>query len=333
MLAQREVTLTSPVSHTHTAAGVAVTLASALLYNTGFVLEKGALAELPAVHARRVTHLVRVLLSSPKWIIGFCSLLIGLGLQVIALTLVPISLVQPVFVSGIVVLLALSHLTLGERLRPVEWGGVALVAVALLAISLSLDARADHAGTHSALGGSVAAGAPTVAAGLWLFWIADRSRTRGPRSGARNRQAPLYALSAGLVYGVAGLAVKAVSTQVERYGLVASVPHVIAGPYLYILGATAFCGLLIFQTALQRCPASVIVPFSNVISSAYVVAVGTPLFGEHLPNQGWRLALRVAGYLAVLAGMAVLARAQGLIEESAASSITGTAAVEGQPVA
>ena len=296
----------------HLGVGIAITVVSALLYNVGFVLEKQGLGHLPEVHARHLGHLVRSVASSPLWLVGFVSMLAGLGLQIVALSLIPISVVQPIFVSGIVLLLVLSHLALGEHLGSREWAGVAVVGVALLAISLSLDTRSDQAGTSGTLVGILGVGIPTVGVALWIFVTADRvGHTPGPWSHLR---APLYGLSSGLVYGVASLATKAVSSQLQTQGVLGAIPHVVTRPYVYVLALASAGGLVLFQTALQRCPASVGVPVSNVISSAYVVAIGTVLFGEHLPAAGWRVALRLLGFVGVLAGMALLAGARTVTE-------------------
>jgi uncharacterized membrane protein len=295
----------------HTLVGVGITVSSAVLYNVGFVLEKHGLGRLPEVHARRLVHLVRSVASSPLWLVGFGSMLAGLGLQIIALSLIPVSVVQPIFVSGIVLLLVLSHLALGEHLGRREWAGVAVVGAALFLLSLSLDARSDRAGTGGTVTGVLITGAPTALVALWIFLTADRLDMNADRHHLR---APLYGLAAGLVYGVASLGAKAVSSQLETHGLLSGIPHVLTSPYLYILGVASAGGLLLFQTALQRCPASVVVPVSNVISSAFVVAAGTVLFGEHLPTAGWRVILRLVGFAGVLAGMAVLAGARTVTE-------------------
>jgi len=161
---------------------------------------------------------------------------------------------------------------------------------------------------------------------LWLFFSADRAQ---PGVGWLGQvRAPLYGLAAGLIYGVAALAAKAVSAQIERDGLVHSIPHIVGSPYLYVLGVTSATGLLLFQTALQRCPASVIVPMSNVISSTYVVIVGSAIFGEHLPSQGWKVALRLVGFAGVLASVVLWANARST---EATIPAFGTAVVEGQP--
>ena len=303
----------------HYAVGIGVTVVSALLYNVGFVLEKHGLTALPDVHARRLGHLVRSVASSPAWMAGFVSMLAGLALQIVALSVVPISVVQPIFVSGIVLLLVLAHLALGEHLGRRDWSGVGVVAVALLFISLSLDPRNDHAGTKGTVLGIVGIGVPTAVVAVWLFLAADRlSHTGGTHTGAGparlHLRAPLYGMASGLVYGVASLATKAVSAQLEKGGIFHALPHVLASPYVYLLGVSSAGGLVLFQTALQRCHASVVVPVSNVISSAYVVAVGTVLFGDHLPETGWRVALRLVGFAGVLAGMALLAGARSVAD-------------------
>lgn len=297
----------------HYAVGIGVTVASALLYNVGFVLEKHGLTALPDVHARRLGHLLRSVASSPAWLAGFVSMLAGLALQIVALSVVPISVVQPIFVSGIVLLLVLAHLALGEHLGRRDWAGVGVVAVALLCISLSLDPRNDHAGTRGTVAGIIGIGVPTAVVAVWLFLTADRLGHDGshPRTHLR---APLYGMASGLVYGVASLATKAVSAQMEKGGIFHALPHVLASPYVYLLGLSSAGGLVLFQTALQRCHASVVVPVSNVISSAYVVAVGTVLFGDHLPDTGWRVALRLVGFAGVLGGMALLAGARSVAD-------------------
>jgi drug/metabolite transporter (DMT)-like permease len=213
--------------------------------------------------------------------------------------------VQPIFVSGIVILLVLSHVSLKERLGRREWGAIGVVGVSLLAISLSLDSSSDRAGSNGAFGSLVLAAIPTVLVAAWLFVSAER--VDGHSVSRVHLRAPMFGVSSGLMYGVAALATKAVAAQVERFGLVASIPHVLGSAYLYALVITSATGLLLFQTALQRCPASVVVPVSNVVSSAYVVAVGSIIFGEHLPTSSWKLVLRIVGFFGVLVSVLLLA--------------------------
>jgi len=152
-----------------------------------------------------------------------------------------------------------------------------------------------------------------VAVACVFFLGADRLHDRALRGG--HARAPLYGLGTGLIYGVSGLAIKAVSAIVEKHGVWLSIPHVLASPYLYAFACSSAFGLLLFQTALQRCSASVVVPVSNVVSSTYVVAVGTVIFGEHLPASNWKLALRIIGFVGVFVSVLLLANAKSAATE------------------
>ena len=65
-------------------------------------------------------------------------------------------------------------------------------------------------------------------------------------------------------------------------------------------------GLLLFQTALQRGRASIVVPASSVVGSVYTVLAGTAVFGEPLPEDPARLVLRSAGFGAAIVVVALM---------------------------
>ena len=49
------------------------------------------------------------------------------------------------------------------------------------------------------------------------------------------------------------------------------------------------------QAALQRCRASLIVPVCTTVTCLFTAVLGTLAFGEALPHEPLRLALRLAG--------------------------------------
>jgi drug/metabolite transporter (DMT)-like permease len=299
---------------THTSAGIAIAAMSALLTGTGTVVEKVALQRLPEIHARHFWVMLRTLCASPQWLWGCACLLGGLVCQGLALSLAPISVAQPIFASGIVLLLVLSHFVLHDRLRPVEWIALATIVIALVLLGLSIDTRVDHAGGPARLAYLLLAAIPTSAVGLAVFVVADRAH----RSRRRIRQlrGPLFGVAAGLLYGVAGLGLKSAATFVQRWGLVGSIPHLVTSPDLYVLAVTMATGLVLFQTGLQRCSASVVSPVNIVTSTTYVIAVGTVLFNEHLPTSAGPLGLRIAGFAGVVVGLVTLAVAGGMGDTS-----------------
>ena len=137
-----------------TYAGIALALLATTAYNVGLILEKRALGEMPTLEIRRVMRVVASLLTSRPWLAGFALMLTGLACQTIVLTFEPVSVVQPVLASGVVLVLVLSRLVLRERLRGNEAWCVAAIAVAVVLLALSATGTTE---SHHANPGSMAA--------------------------------------------------------------------------------------------------------------------------------------------------------------------------------
>jgi len=282
--------------------GIVVAVAATVVYNLGFICEKRALDRLPRVEAHRVWRLVRTLFTAPAWLAGFALICCGLVMQVVVLSLEPLTIAQPLQACGIVVTLLLSWLMLHERLGRAELACVAVIAVAVLLLALSAgNGPGTGAGTHAAAGAIAVAAVPValvVAAGY--VW------------GSRRASSVCYSFCAGLAYGYAGLAMKALSAAVftaSRPVGFSDLAAALASPYLYVLlGATAV-GMCLFQVALQRGRASIVLPVSLVMSTGYLVLVGSWLFHERLPASPVLLAMRLAGGLAAVTVPVILAAA------------------------
>lgn len=280
--------------------GIALALIATVVYNVGFVLEKRALRQLPRISVRRITSLVRTLGGSPGWLLGFFVIAVGLGIQIIALSLIPLTVAQPIQISGLALLVVFSTVFLGERASRREWAGLVVLAFSLVLIYLSLEPDRDRVGVEAHGGVMLAVAAGTVVVGLSVFLLA----ARGSRRNGRPASGVLYGAAAGLMYGVAGLQTKGMAgffaqhLQERTSGFIL---HALASPYPYFLVAMSGAGLLLFQTGLQRGRASIVVPVSNVVGNVYLVMTGTLVFDEPLPADPVRLVLRVAGFAVAIA--------------------------------
>jgi uncharacterized membrane protein len=117
-----------------------------------------------------------------------------------------------------------------------------------------------------------------------------RSRRRGSTTAAI-----CFGIGTGLLYGVAALAIKALSgILVHNHGAASIVIGIVSSPYLYVLGGCSAAAMLLYQVALQSCRASILVPVSTVTGSVYFLIAGTWLFHEHLPADPAKLVLRLA---------------------------------------
>jgi drug/metabolite transporter (DMT)-like permease len=291
-----------------THSGIILAVAATVIYNLGFICEKRALGRLPAIEAHRLGHLARTLFTAPAWVAGFAAICCGLMLQALVLSLEPLSVAQPLQASGVVVTIGFARLVLHERLGRAEFTCIGIIAVAVALLSLSAGHGAGgQAGTHAAGAAVAAAAIPACLAVPVIYYLAHR--TSGGRHRHRHRVTGVsYGCCAGLVYGFAGVALKALSASIfatphTSGGLLAAA---VASPYLYAVLVSSAVGMCLFQVALQRSPASIIMPISLVISTGYLVVLGSWLFHERLPASPFLLAMRLGGAVAAIAAPVIL---------------------------
>lgn len=285
--------------------GVASALIANVLYSTGFVLEKRALSALPALSTRRPWHVVRHLLSSPLWIGGSLALAAGFAAQLAVYRTLPIAAAQGIFVSGLVLLLLLSSVVLGERTSGRERQGLVAILVALVMVVVSLDSGSESIARAAPAWRLLTITLPSLAAGVWLYASAERRakrRHRQPSAGVA------YGVAVGLLYGVSSLAIKGVSGLLTTRDIGGLAIELFTSPYPYLLLFTGATGLILSQAALQRCRASLIVPVCTTVSSVFTVACGTVAFGEPLPSEPLRLALRLGGTAVAVSVLIALPR-------------------------
>jgi drug/metabolite transporter (DMT)-like permease len=279
-------------------AGILLALVATAAYNVGLIQEKRALGRMAALDVRRVRHMVTSLLADPAWLAGFALMLLGLACQVLVLTFEPVSVVQPVLASGVALVLVLSRLVLRERLGAVEFWCVAAMAVSVILLAASAGGTGTGAGHYANPGWMTVVMIPSVIVGLLVAASPLRSH-RSPAAGV------CFGIGTGLLYGVAALAIKALSgILVHNHGAASIVIGIISSPYLYVLGGCSAAAMLLYQVALQSCRASILVPVSTVTGSVYFLITGTWLFHEHLPASPAKLGLRLAAI--AVAGLVII---------------------------
>ena len=122
---------------------------------------------------------MRTLFTAPAWLAGFVLICGGLVLQVLVLSLVPLTVAQPLQACGVVVTIVLSRLVLHERLGRAELACIGVIAAAVLLLGLSVGHGAGAGDEADATGTAIAAAAaPACLAGLAVFFFAHRASSR-----------------------------------------------------------------------------------------------------------------------------------------------------------
>jgi drug/metabolite transporter (DMT)-like permease len=203
--------------------GIALALACAAATQLGFLCKHRGASAAPRVEWQRPLRSARALLGSKWFAIG---LGIGAGaflLHVAALALAPLSTVQVVLSTGVVMLAVLGDRLFGHSVGPRQWLGVAMTTTGLALLVLTLPSPDGH---HAAFAvpGLLAFEAATLALGTLLI--------AAPRLGAPDHHhGALLGASAGVLFGVSDVAIKALTgnpTVFSPWLLVAIVAAVLA---------------------------------------------------------------------------------------------------------
>ena len=134
-----------------TALGSICALAAALLFGTGVVIQASAAPQMPRGDALRVA-LLGPMLRSVRWLWGAAIALLGWALHAAALSLAPLTVVQPVLALMLVVVLVLARVTLHEQVGAREIIGSGALIVGIATIAATAPARSSQHASAWAIG-------------------------------------------------------------------------------------------------------------------------------------------------------------------------------------
>jgi drug/metabolite transporter (DMT)-like permease len=269
------------------AAGFALAALAAACYDAGLALQALEARRIPHDHALRPSLFAR-LARRRVWLAGTALSILGWPLQIAALALAPLTLVQPTLALGLLLLLWLGVAWLRERVGAREIAATTVVIAGVAALAL---VAPEHTDSHA---GAVELAAALTAAGL----VACAPYLPG----ARARVPPvLVMLAAGTAYAWSAFSSKLIADE-----LAAGRPLWVA-VWAAATALVAAVGLLSEMTALQRRPATRVAPVVFVAQAAVPVLLAPLLGGERWSDTPLDGGVIVLALLAVAAGAAVLA--------------------------
>jgi drug/metabolite transporter (DMT)-like permease len=280
-------------------AGILLSLTAAFLFAMGNILEKRAVDSMQAFSIRSFGKSIRQIKKSPIWLLGALASVFGALVQILAYHYVSISLVQSLSIAGVALVIVVSHLHFHESLSSPETIGLTICVVALFVTMLSVPDGATSPGVEVS---QVDFGAVVLATALIVVVLFCFGRFRN------SNQDFLYGASSGLMYGLVGIAGKGLSTILIHGPFLAEVRAILTTPYIYLMALAWGLALVFFQAGLQRGRVGIIGPLSGAVTAIFVVAVGTPLFGENVPQSAFAAVLRFAGFGGILFGSILLTR-------------------------
>jgi hypothetical protein len=274
--------------------GIGAAVGASSLYSLGIALQA-----LDAKQAPREEHLRLALawglLRRARWLAGTGLSILGWPLQVLALMLAPLVVVQPALACGLLVLMLVAERMLGEHAGRYEYVAVSAIVIGMVGAGLTAPAR------HTAHSGNLAL------ITLVLVCLGVASLIPYLLSALGRSPAVVTMIGAGLAFGWSGVATKLASDDLAR-------GHIgVAVAWGLSTAAASGVGVLSEMSALQARPAIQVAPVVFVTQTLIPVVLAPLLLGEsfaHTPLGGIPLGLSLA---LLVGGAAALARSPLLL--------------------
>lgn len=275
------------------AAALVLAVAGAVLLDVSYLLQQRSASRLPALRPRHPVAAARAVVTARLWLAGAALGVAGWVVSLAAIAYGELSLVQAASASGIAILAVIASAWFGERLGRRERWGVLVTTAGLVALGLTL-------------GGPTGGAPPPAPAAVWAWTLVSVGGALALlRSGGRlASRAALAGVAAGLVLGAGRVATK---------GLIEGLPPgaggaaLLGAPLLYLTGAAYALGIWVQAVAFQRGEALRAIGLLVAATSVSPIVAGLVVFHDPLPTGPAGLALRIGGFVLVLAGGALLA--------------------------
>jgi drug/metabolite transporter (DMT)-like permease len=264
--------------------GILLALACAFATQLGFLYKHRGANAAPKVDIRHPLRTVRSLFGSKWFAIGMGVATGAWVFHVAALAFAPLSVVQAVLSTGVVILAVLADRLFGFTVGRRQWAGVAMTALGLLLLVLTLPA---HSGAHStySLAGMLAFEGGMLVIGALLI--------SGPRMGAPDHHhGIMLGAAAGVLFGVSDVAIKALT------GLDGAIA-ILLSPWL---GVTVLASIVAFYASargLQDGEAVPVIAATSTAANVSCILGGIVVFGDPMPSDTLGVAVQAFAFALV----------------------------------
>jgi hypothetical protein len=295
--------------------GIMAAVGASTLYSLGIALQAMEAKEAPHEEHLRLA-LAWGLIKRVRWLLGTGLSVLGWPLQVVALLLAPLVVVQPALAAGLLVLMFLSERMLGERAGRYEYLAMSAIVIGVIGAGLFAPPRSTSYSSED------------VAITIVLVGLGLASLLPYALRALSHPSTVVTMVGAGLAGGWSGVATKLASDDLSRGHLL------LAAVWGLSTAVASGIGVLSEMSALQQRPAIQVAPVVFVTQTVIPIVVAPLLFGESFsatPLGGVPLGVSLA---LLVAGAGLLARSPllvALMERDLVSHPSGSAPSRSAP--
>ena len=266
----------------------------------------------------RPSGALRDMVRRPAWVAGMSIFVVAITLQILALSLGSVALVQPVLVMELPFTLLLGWWILGGALHGYEWFCVTIMTVGLVVLLGSLQ---PHGGAALRAGTLVWVLGTLVTVAL-LGLAVHAGRVSGPVG-----RAAFYGIAAGIGSGFVAVIIKAMADALEQGGVV----EVLTTWQAYLLLPVAPIAFVTLQNALRAGRLLASQPGLTLGNPLIASVWGVGLLGEQV-SGGLAVLGGLVGALLLSGGVLLLARSPVLAAQEGVAPLPGAAGRTGPRV-
>jgi drug/metabolite transporter (DMT)-like permease len=264
--------------------GILLALVCAAATQFSFLLKHRGANCAPRVDVRHPLRSAAGLFRSPCFAIGMGIALAAWLFHVAALYFAPLSVVQAVLSTGVVILAVMAERLFGFGVTRRQWLGVGMTAAGLLLLVVTLPAQSGSHSSYS-VAAMVAFEGGVLALGALLIC--------GPRVGAPDHHhGVMLGGAAGLLFGVSDVAIKALT------GLGGVMP-VLLSPWLLVAILASVIAFYASARGLQEGEAVPVIAATSTAANVSCIAGGIIVFGDPMPADALGIVVQVCAFIMV----------------------------------
>lgn len=273
--------------------GILFALLCAFVTNLAFLYKHRGACAAPKVDIRHPVRSAAGLWRSRWFAIG---MLVGFGawlFHVAALAMAPLSVVQVVLASGLVLLAVMADRLFGFEIGRRQWVGLGAMAVGLGLIAITQPSTEGSHSSYSLLALTAFEGGLLAIGGLLIA---------GPRvvGAPQKHHGVALAAAAGILFGVCNVAIKALTGVVGIDGIVGLV-----SPWLVVAALGSAAAFYTSARSLQDGEAVEVIAITGTAANISCIAGGILVFGDPLPNDVLGIVLQSLAFVLVIVAAAL----------------------------
>jgi drug/metabolite transporter (DMT)-like permease len=265
--------------------GIVLALLCAVVTQLGFLYKHRGANEAAAVDVRHPLRTVKNLFSSKWFAIGMAVATSAWFFHVAALAYAPLSVVQAVLSTGVVILAVMAERLFGFEVGARQWVGVGMTAVGLVLLVITLPSTGDAHSSYS-LVGMIAFEGAMLAIGALLI--------TGPRFGAPDHHhGVMLGGAAGVLFGVSDVAIKALTGLDGIVGILVS-------PWLFVAILGSIVAFYASARGLQDGEAVPVIASTSTAANVSCILGGIIVFGDPMPADFVGIAVQILAFTMVV---------------------------------